>query len=80
MEDFFHHDPGLRGCFAKAFEILLRVPETVRMIDPHAVKHTLPQPFDDKAVRVLKDFIVFHPHAYEGVDVEKAPVAQVTLS
>src|SRR5262245_57425552 len=77
LQNLFDYDPGLRCGAPQPLQVLERIMQAVDMIDAHAVQRTFSQPAQDKAVRVAKNLLIFHPQANQAVDVEEAPVAEV---
>ena len=73
LEDLLHPDP-VDAVPAEALEVLARVGEPVRMVDPQAVDEAVADELQHLAVRLLEDRRILDAHARELADVEEAAV------
>jgi hypothetical protein len=60
-------------------EILMRVAQSVRMINSDSIEHSLAQPSQDKRVRVGEHSWVLYPQTYQRIHIKKTPVSEVLL-
>src|SRR4051794_36769327 len=55
LKYFFCKDPGLRSTSSQPLEILLRVAQTVGMVDAHSIKIAVFEPLQDANMGCIKD-------------------------
>src|SRR5690242_2904589 len=78
LQNLLDYDPGLRCGAPQPLQVLERIAQAVDVIDAYAIQYAFSQPAQDKAVRVVKDLLIFHPQANQTVDVEETSVTEVT--
>ncbi len=79
FEDLFSNDPCVRGAIAQALEVLLRIAQTIGMVDTHTVEHTLLEPLHDERMCLVEDELTLHAQADERVHIEEAAIARRRL-
>ena len=78
FQDLLHQDPG-PGCdLAQPLQVGAGIGQPVDVIDANAIDHSLGHPAPEQGVGSLEHPLVFNPQPHQRIDVEEAPVAQVS--
>ncbi len=77
IEDFLHDHVGTSGGVAQPLEIVLRVRQTIDVVDPQAVDRAAGDQLEDQPMGVDEDPFVLHAQAHQRLDIEEPTVGQL---